>query len=53
MNNEEYKPISNYLALTIKRDNKLTVKKFTKKMARMSIKIILYLTILTFANIFV
>lgn len=53
MNNETYKPVSNYMALTIKRENKLTVKKFAKKMARISIKIILYLTILTITNIFI
>lgn len=53
MNNENYKPVSNYLALTIKKDNKLTAKKVAKKMARMSIKIILYLAILTFANVFI
>lgn len=53
MYNEDYKPVSNYMALTIKKENRLTARKVAKKMARISIKIILYLAILTFANIFV
>lgn len=51
MNNKDYKPVSNYMALTIKKENRLTVKKVSKKVARVVAKIVLYLTLLTFANI--
>ena len=53
MNTNEYKPVSNYLALTVKRENHLTVKKAAKKIARMTIKVLLYLLVLTCANVLV
>lgn len=53
MNNQEYKPVSNYLALTTQKENRLTIKKISKKAIRMTAKIAFYLMILMIANMFV
>ena len=53
MNNQDYKPVSNNLALTVKKENSLTLRRFTKKVKRMTIKTVFYLFLLTLANIFI
>ena len=54
MNTREYTPISNCLALTIRKEHRLTViKKATRTTFRISWKTLLYAFFLTFANILV
>ena len=53
MNDNNYKTLSNDLALTVKKENRLTLKKVTKKLSRMTVKTIIYLFLLTLANIFI
>ena len=54
MNNSEFKSKTNYLALTIKRENKLmAIKNIAKTTTRISLKIILYAMFLTVANIII
>lgn len=53
MNNREYKAVPDYLALTTKKENRLTLKSISKKTIRMTAKIVFYLTILIVANMFV
>lgn len=53
MNNKEYKPVANHLALTTKKENRLTIRSISKTTIRMTAKIVFYLTILIVANMFV
>ncbi|MBP3801154.1 MAG: hypothetical protein J6I85_03855 [Clostridia bacterium] len=53
MNNKDCKPVSNDLTLTIKKENRITLKKVTKKLSRMTVKTVFYLFLLTLANIFI
>lgn len=54
MKTQEYKPISNDLALTIRKEYRLTViKKVVRTTLRISWKTLLYVVFLTFANILV
>ena len=54
MDTHEYKPISNCLALTVRKEHRLIVlKKATKTTLRISWKTLLYALLLTFANIIV
>ena len=49
----EYKPKTNCLSLTLKRDSKITVKSIAKTSSRIIIKTFLYALLLTFANVIV
>ena len=54
MENQEYKPVSNKLALTIRKEYRLTViKNVARTTLRISWKTLLYVVFLTFANILV
>lgn len=54
METQEYKPISNELALTIRKEYRLTiVKNIARTTLRISWKTLLYAIFLTFANILV
>jgi len=54
MNTQEYTPVTNCLALTVRKEHRLTViKKATRTTLRMSWKTLLYVLFLTFANILV
>ena len=54
METQEYKPINNHLALTIRKEYRLTVvKKVARTTIRISWKTLLYAVFLTFANILV
>lgn len=54
MNTQENIPVCNCLALTVKKDYKLMViKKATKTTLRVSWKTLLYVALLTIANIFI
>ncbi len=54
MNNHEYKPVSNCLALTVRKEHRLIViKKASTKALRVSWKTILYVIFLTVANVLV
>lgn len=51
MDNQEYKPVTNCLALTIRKEHRLIViKNATKTTIRMSWKTLLYVLFLTIAN---
>ena len=49
----EYKPKTNCLSLTLKRDSKITIKNIAKTSSRIIIKTFLYALVLTFANVIV
>ena len=54
MNTHEYTPVTNSLALTVRKEHRLTViKKATRTTLRISWKTLLYLVFLTVANILV
>lgn len=54
MNTNEYVPVPNTLALTVRKDHKLMViKKATRTTFRISLKTLLYLALLTVVNVFV
>ncbi len=54
MDTREYKPVSNCLALTVRKEHRLVViKKFTSNTVRISWKTLLYVLFLTIANVFV
>lgn len=54
MNTHEYTPVTNCLALTVRKEHRLTViKKATRTTLRISWKTLLYLVFLTVANILV
>ncbi len=54
MNTHEYTPVTNCLALTVRKEHRLTViKKATRTTLRMSWKTLLYALFLTVANILV
>lgn len=51
---EEYKPVSNCLALTVRKEHRLmVVRKMTRTTFRISWKTFLYAFLLTFVNILV
>lgn len=54
MKTQEYIPVTNCLALTVRKEHRLTVIKRTAKTTiRMSVKTLFYLLFLMFANIMV
>ena len=54
MNTEEYVPVASNLALTVRKEHRLTViKKATRTTLRVSWKSLLYAFLLTFINILV
>ena len=54
MNSQEYKPVSNCLSLTVRKEHRLTVfKKASTKAFRISWKTLLYAIFLTVANVLV
>lgn len=54
MNTQEYTPSVNCLALTVRKEHRLTViKRATRTTLRMSLKTLLYVFFLTVANILV
>ena len=54
MKTQEYIPVTNCLALTVRKEHRLTViKKTAKSTIRISVKTLLYLLFLMFANIMV
>ena len=54
MHTQEYTPLINCLDLTVRKEHKLTVvKKTVKTTIRMSVKTLIYLLFLMFANIMV
>lgn len=54
MDNQEYKPVANNLALAVKKEQRLMViKKTSKTIFRVSWKTVLYAIFLTVANIVV
>ena len=54
METQEYTPVINCLALTVRKEHRLTViKKTAKTTIRMSVKTLFYLLFLMFANIMV
>lgn len=54
MDAQEYKPVSNCLALTVRKEHRLIVfKRATRNTIRISWKTLLYAMLLTFANILV
>ena len=54
MNTHEYTPVTNCLALTVRKEHRLTViKKATRTTLRISWKTLLYALFLTVANILV
>lgn len=54
MNTQEYKPVSNCLSLTVRKEHRLIVFKSASTTAfRISWKTLLYLALLTVANVFV
>ena len=54
MDNQEYIPVSNHLALTVRKEHRIIVLKRTAKTTlRMSIKTILYVLFLMFANVMI
>lgn len=53
MQPQEYKPKTNCMSLTLKRDSRITVKSIAKTSSRIIIKTVLYALLLTFANIIV
>lgn len=54
MNTQEYTPVTSCLALTVRKEHRLTViKKATRTTIRMSCKTLLYVLFLMFANILV
>lgn len=54
MMTQEYTPVSNRLALTVRKEHRITVIKNTARTTiRMSVKTILYVLFLMFANIMV
>ena len=51
---EEYRPVASCMALTVRKEHRLTViKRATRKTIRISWKTLLYALFLTFANIMV
>ena len=54
MDTKEYIPVSNCLALTVRKEHRLTViKNITKTTIRISLKTLLYVVFLTLTNILV
>ncbi len=54
MKTQEYTPVTNCLALTVRKEHRLTVIKRTAKTTiRMSVKTLLYILFLMFANVMV
>ena len=54
MNTQEYTPVTSCLALTVRKEHRLTViKRATRTTLRMSWKTLLYVFFLTFVNILV
>ena len=54
METQEYIPVSNHLALTVRKEHRLMViKKTATTTIRMSVKTLLYILFLMFANIMV
>lgn len=54
MNTQEYTPVTSCLALTIRKEHRLTVvKRVTRTTIRISLKTLLYALFLTIANIVV
>lgn len=54
MNTQEYTPVTSCLALTVRKEHRLTViKRATKTTFRISLKSFLYALFLTFANIII